>query len=129
MPNSMPPSRYARLVRDMRKTKKLSQRQVASDAGLSPGYVAMVETGTRSTRPKRESVLRMGRGLQATPSEQSALLRAAGFIEIEGISPAELAAITHTGIAEAGITSDPTLRDDHRKLLLAILKGLRVRAH
>lgn len=130
MAKPTPPSSYARLVQTLREEKGLTTRQVASKGGLSASYITMVENGDRgASRPKRESVLRMGKGLDASPSEQSALLRAAGFFDIEGISPEQLAQMTHQPIAEAGIVSDPTLRDDHRRLLLSILRSLRSRPH
>jgi transcriptional regulator with XRE-family HTH domain len=65
-----------RLVRAWREKRKLSQLELALEAGVSARHLSFVETG-RST-PSREMILRLSQSLDIPLRERNALLIAAG---------------------------------------------------
>jgi len=84
----------------------------------------MVETGARGERPSRDSVLRVAKGLDATDDELEALLRSAGY------PPLDRALLDGMALTvEEAIKADPKLREDHRRLLLAMYRTLRDTPH
>lgn len=66
---------FARNLRQMRQTKKLSQGALADRVGVTTSYVSMLERGLRS--PPLETVERVARGLRVHPLS---LLAATGSI-------------------------------------------------
>lgn len=126
VPDPAPQQRspFAELVREIRRSKGLSQIEVARRGGLGRGYLGMIETGARGERPSRDSVLRVANGLGATDEELEALLRSAGY--------PPLARDLLDGMAltvEEAIKADPKLREDHRRILLATYRALRDTPH
>ena len=117
-------SPFAELVREIRRSKGVSQIEVARRGGLGRGYLGMVETGARGERPSRDSVLRVAKGLDATDDELEALLRSAGY------PPLDRALLDGMALTvEEAIKADPKLREDHRRLLLAMYRTLRDTPH
>jgi transcriptional regulator with XRE-family HTH domain len=64
-------------LRRWRRTRRLSQLDLASEAEVSPSHLAFLETGR--SRPSRAMVLRLAGVLTLPPVEQNGFLAAAGF--------------------------------------------------
>jgi transcriptional regulator with XRE-family HTH domain len=64
-------------AQDWRRTRRLSQLELASEAEVSPRHLAFLETGR--SRPSRQMVLRLADVLTLPRGEQNGLLAAAGF--------------------------------------------------
>jgi transcriptional regulator with XRE-family HTH domain len=64
-------------LRRWRDARRLSQLQLAVDAGVSPRHLSFIETGR--AQPSREMVLRLAVQLQLPLREQNVLLLAAGL--------------------------------------------------
>jgi transcriptional regulator with XRE-family HTH domain len=67
------------LLKHFRRTRGLSQLDLASAAEVSPRHLSFLETGR--AKPSREMVLRIGVTLGLSLRDQNALLSAAGFSE------------------------------------------------
>ena len=65
------------LLRDWRSRRRLSQLDLASDAGISARHLSFVETGR--ARPSREMVLHLAEHLDVPLRARNALLIAAGY--------------------------------------------------
>ena len=65
------------LLRDWRTRRRLSQLDLASEAGISARHLSFVETGR--SRPSREMVLHLAEHLDVPLRARNALLIAAGF--------------------------------------------------
>src|SRR5262249_5963185 len=65
------------LLRDWRTRRRLSQLDLASEAGISARHLSFVETGR--ARPSREMVLHLAERLDVPLRERNALLLAGGF--------------------------------------------------
>jgi transcriptional regulator with XRE-family HTH domain len=65
------------LLRDWRTRRRLSQLDLASDAGISARHLSFVETGR--ARPSREMVLHLAEHLDVPLRARNALLIAAGY--------------------------------------------------
>lgn len=117
-------SEFGEVLKAIRKSKGISQIEVAKRGGLGRGYLGMIETGERGSRPSRDSVLRVSQGLGATDAERDALLRAAGY------PPLDPTVLENARISvEEAILGDPSLRDDHRKILLDMYRTLKDTPH
>jgi len=68
---------FADLLRSWRKSRKLSQWDLALDAGISQRHLSFLESGRSS--PSREMVLKLARSLDIPLQEQNTLLGSAGF--------------------------------------------------
>jgi transcriptional regulator with XRE-family HTH domain len=64
-------------LREWRQRRRLSQLDLALDAGISPRHLSFIETGRSA--PSREMVLRLAERLEVPLREQNVLLVAAGF--------------------------------------------------
>jgi len=71
-----PPS-LGELLRDWRQRRRLSQLDLALDAGVSARHLSFLETGR--SRPSREMVLRLAEELEVPLRDRNRLLLAAGF--------------------------------------------------
>lgn len=67
-------------LRTWRHYRRLSQEELASDAGISTRHLSYVETGR--TNPSREMVLRLASRLEVPLREQNAFLLAAGYAPV-----------------------------------------------
>jgi transcriptional regulator with XRE-family HTH domain len=65
------------LLRDWRTRRRMSQLDLASEAGISARHLSFVETGR--SRPSREMVLHLADRLDVPLRERNALLMAGGF--------------------------------------------------
>lgn len=70
------------LLRDWRQRRRLSQLDLASDAGVSTRHLSFVETGR--SHPSRELLLHLAEQLDVPLRERNDLLLAAGFAPIYG---------------------------------------------
>jgi transcriptional regulator with XRE-family HTH domain len=70
------------LLRDWRRRRRLSQLDLASEAGVSTRHLSFVETGR--ARPSREMVLHLAEQLEVPLRERNQLLLAAGFAPAYG---------------------------------------------
>jgi transcriptional regulator with XRE-family HTH domain len=70
------------LLRGWRLRRRLSQLDLASDAGVSARHLSFVETGR--ARPSREMVLHLAEQLEVPLRERNDLLLAAGFAPVYG---------------------------------------------
>ncbi|MBB3086387.1 helix-turn-helix domain-containing protein [Geodermatophilus sabuli] len=70
------------LLRNWRQRRRLSQLDLASDAGVSTRHLSFVETGR--ARPSREMVLHLAEQLEVPLRERNELLLAAGYAPVYG---------------------------------------------
>lgn len=73
------------LLRDWRRRRRLSQLELALDAGVSARHVSFVETGR--AKPSREMVLHLAEELQVPLRDRNRLMLAAGFAPVYGERP------------------------------------------
>jgi transcriptional regulator with XRE-family HTH domain len=73
----MTDARVGTLLRDWRRRRRLSQLDLALEAGVSARHLSFVETGR--SRPSAEMVLRLAEQLEVPLRERNALLLAAGY--------------------------------------------------
>jgi transcriptional regulator with XRE-family HTH domain len=84
------------LLRHWRATRRLSQLELALEAGVSSRHLSYVETGR--SRPSREMVLRLADALEIPLRERNGLLVAAGFAPKyfeTGMGAPEMAQVRH----------------------------------
>lgn len=74
-------------LRQWRRTRRLSQLDLASEAEVSPRHLAFLETGR--SRPSRGMVLRLAEVMGLPRGEQNGLLTAAGFAPQFPVLPLE----------------------------------------
>ncbi|PRY47750.1 transcriptional regulator with XRE-family HTH domain [Geodermatophilus tzadiensis] len=83
------------LLRGWRQRRRLSQLDLATDAGVSARHLSFLETGR--ARPSREMVLRLAEQLDVPLRERNDLLLAAGFAPAygrRGLDAPDMAAVT-----------------------------------
>jgi transcriptional regulator with XRE-family HTH domain len=76
------PPRVGALLRDWRTRRRLSQLDLALEAGVSPRHLSFVETGR--SRPSAEMVLHLAEQLEVPLRERNQLLLAAGYAPVYG---------------------------------------------
>ncbi|HWS45530.1 MAG TPA: helix-turn-helix transcriptional regulator [Acidimicrobiia bacterium] len=79
------------LLRDWRTRRRLTQLDLASEAGVSARHLSFVETGR--ARPSREMVLHLAEHLDVPLRERNPLLLAAGYAPLYHMSEFESAAM------------------------------------
>jgi transcriptional regulator with XRE-family HTH domain len=77
-----PPSRVGTLLRDWRRRRRMSQLDLALDAGVSARHLSFVETGR--SRPSVEMVLHLAEQLEVPLRDRNQLLLAAGYAPLYG---------------------------------------------
>jgi transcriptional regulator with XRE-family HTH domain len=77
MPQLAPPPRVGALLRDWRRRRRLSQLELALEAGVSARHLSFVETGR--SRPSAEMVLHLAEQLDVPLRDRNQLLLAAGY--------------------------------------------------
>jgi len=82
VPTSAPPSRVGGLLREWRRRRRLSQLDLALEAGISARHLSFVETGR--SRPSAQMVLHLAEQLDVPLRERNALLLAAGHAPVFG---------------------------------------------
>ncbi len=83
------------LLRQWRVRRRLSQLDLAGDAGVSARHLSFLETGR--ARPSREMLLRLSEQLEVPLRERNELLLAAGFAPVygrRGLDHPDMAAVT-----------------------------------
>jgi transcriptional regulator with XRE-family HTH domain len=83
------------LLRQWRVRRRLSQLDLAGDAGVSARHLSFLETGR--ARPSREMLLRLAEQLEVPLRERNELLLAAGFAPVygrRGLDHPDMAAVT-----------------------------------
>lgn len=75
--NSLPAPQVGLLLREWRAARRLSQLDLALDAGVSTRHLSCVETG--KSQPSRDTLARLADALDMPLRERNALLVAAGF--------------------------------------------------
>jgi transcriptional regulator with XRE-family HTH domain len=75
------------LLREWRQRRRLSQLELAGDAGISVKHLSFLETGR--AQPSREMVMRLSERLQVPLRERNSLLLAAGFAPLYRERPLE----------------------------------------
>ncbi|HEY2770970.1 MAG TPA: helix-turn-helix transcriptional regulator [Solirubrobacteraceae bacterium] len=73
----MPETAVGTLLRDWRQRRRLSQLDLALEAGVSTRHLSFVETGR--SRPSRDMVLHLAEQLEVPLRERNQLLLAAGY--------------------------------------------------
>jgi len=71
------PARVGPLLRDWRRRRRLSQLELALEAGVSARHVSFVETGR--SRPSAEMLLHLAEQLDVPLRERNRMLLAAGY--------------------------------------------------
>ncbi|WP_028104687.1 helix-turn-helix domain-containing protein [Pseudoduganella violaceinigra] len=75
--NNVPIAHVGALLREWRAARRLSQMDLALDAGLSTRHLSCIETG--KAQPSRDILARLADTLEMTLRERNALLVAAGY--------------------------------------------------
>jgi transcriptional regulator with XRE-family HTH domain len=109
------PTPFGSLVRSWRRRQRMSQKRLASLANVSPGYVALIENGSRGKRPSRDVVIGLAQALAAPVDE---FLRAAGRLTV--IDEAVYAEVPRF---DAVVRSDPLLRAEQKRILIDIYRS------
>lgn len=78
-------STFGTRLREWRRTRGMSQLELAGRADVSQRHVSFIESGR--SRPSREMVLRLGDVLEIPPREQNLLLTAAGHAPVYAETP------------------------------------------
>jgi transcriptional regulator with XRE-family HTH domain len=86
-------ARFGALLRQWRTTRRLSQLQLATDAGISARHLSFLETGR--AQPSREMVQLLAGMLDVPFAERNALLVGAGYAPVYGERPLEAPELTH----------------------------------
>ncbi|MCU1483881.1 MAG: family transcriptional regulator [Actinomycetia bacterium] len=107
------PGEFGRLVLRYREARGLSQQRLATEAGLSDGYISLIETGRRGSRPSRDTVLALAQALGVPAVE---LLRAAGRLQ----SGDDLVPDNRRPSFEEFVRTDPALRADQKRILIEL---------
>src|SRR5690606_25010119 len=68
------------MLADWRRARRMSQLDLALDAGISARHLGFVETGR--ARPSRDTVLTLCSALRIPPRDRNSLLLAAGFAPV-----------------------------------------------
>jgi len=79
------PAGLGDLLRYWRGLRRMSQLDLASEAGTTPRYVSFVETGR--SQPSRQMVVRLARALDVPLRERNGLLVAAGYAPMYALEP------------------------------------------
>lgn len=90
---ALSPANFGAWLRHWRTLRRLSQMELALDAGISTRHLSCVETGR--AQPSREMVLRLAEALQVPLRERNGLLLAAGYAPLyrdSGLNAPELEA-------------------------------------
>jgi transcriptional regulator with XRE-family HTH domain len=114
-------NRIGHLLRDWRQRRRMSQMELALDAGVSARHLSFVETGR--SRPSPEMVLHLAEQLQVPLRERNDLLLAAGFapqFEARGLDHPDMAHIRDgLGHVLAGHEPYPAIAVDRHWNLVA----------
>ena len=114
-------NRIGTLLRDWRQRRRLSQLDLALEAGVSTRHLSFVETGR--SKPSPEMVLHLADQLQVPLRERNQLLLAAGYAPqyaARSLDDPELAPIRDAlGHVLAGHEPYPAMAVDHRWNLVA----------
>src|SRR3954471_22764449 len=82
-----PPAAVGRLLREWRQRRRMSQLDLALEAGVSARHVSFVETGR--SRPSAEMVVQLATQLDVPLRDRNQLLLAAGYAPVYGQSDLE----------------------------------------
>src|SRR6187399_2451206 len=77
---AMTSPRLGELLKLWRSKRRVSQLDLASQAGVSPRHLSFVETGR--SKPSREMVLHLAEHLDVPLRDRNAMLTAAGFAPV-----------------------------------------------
>jgi transcriptional regulator with XRE-family HTH domain len=116
------------LLRDWRQRRRLSQLDLALEAGVSARHLSFVETGR--ARPSREMVLHLAEQLEVPLRERNSLLLAAGFAPSyaqRALDDPELAPVRDAlGLVLTGYEPHPAVAVDRGWHLVAGNRGVAV---
>jgi transcriptional regulator with XRE-family HTH domain len=117
----MPETQVGTLIRDWRRRRRLSQLDLALEAGVSTRHLSFVETGR--SRPSRDMVLHLAEQLEVPLRERNQLLLAAGYAPRYGarsLEDSEMAPVRDAlGHVLAGHEPYPALAVDRHWNLVA----------
>lgn len=91
-PSSMSAPQIGILLREWRAARRLSQLDLALEAGLSSRHLSYVETG--KAQPSREAIERLAEALEMPLRERNELLVAAGYAPRYGEAPLDAPSLT-----------------------------------
>lgn len=104
------PLTFGALVLRYREARNMSQDRLAQLAGLSNGYISLLEQGRRGKNPSRDTVIRIAQALNAPLAE---MLGAAGRLKPgEDLSPEQRASF------EDFVQTDPSLTTQQKGILI-----------
>ncbi len=116
------------LLRDWRHRRRLSQLELACDAGVSSRHLSFLETGR--ARPSREMILRLAEHLDVPLRERNRLLLAAGFAPAyaeRGLQDPQMSPVRAAiDLVLAGYDPHPALAVDRAWNLVALNRSVGV---
>src|SRR6266849_5517214 len=90
-------SPFGRLLREWRSRRRVSQLELAVEAGVSSRHVSFIETGR--AQPSREMVLMLARVLDVPLRDRNDLLTAAGYAAMYRATDLDAPALEQAGRA------------------------------
>ena len=118
MMNEVEPGRetFGEYVKRLREARNLSQERLEALVGYtSTGMVALIESGKRGKRLSRSRAAAFAQALGVPASD---VLRAAGRL-----TKADVAELAARPPFEAFVNSDPDLRADQKRMIIALYKS------
>lgn len=114
------------LLREWRVRRRLSQLDLACEAGISTRHLSFIETGR--SQPSREMILHLAEGLEVPLRERNDLLLAAGYAPVYSAKPLDDAALAAArnavDLVLRGHEPLPALAVDRRWNLIAANRGV-----
>lgn len=105
-------------IKRLRQKAGITQAQLASRAGVSAGYVGLIETGDRGDRPSLDIVKRFAQVCDATLEETEQLLRITGHLsEHETLMPTERPSLSQF------LSSDKELTKEQKAILISMYRS------
>lgn len=109
---------FSRMLKELRMDRELSQAGLAKRAGVSNGYIGLIEVGQRGERPSLDVVKRLGQALSASLDEMEILLRTTGYL-----GPHEQLVPDERPTFAQFVDSDPLLSRRQKDALLTIYES------
>ena len=110
------PTPFGKLVKKHRERRGWSQTRLATEAGLTPGYIGGIEAGHRGRRASRDVILAVAQALDLDDTSTRALLKAGG-------RPDDNAAGRKRPTFEQFVRSEPLLRAEQKEILIGLYRS------
>lgn len=121
--SSMTQNNFGEYLFQLRRRKKLLQKQVALSAGFDPSYLAAVENGRRDP-PRNQGIEKLLDALMATPIERERIHQLARLTRLTRVMAQDDGAVAGVEIARKFLEVAPRLSAEELAALDTLLAGL-----